>query len=151
MNALRTTTSCTECGEEIPESLLSDALCVRCRYPSTGKKPAPDGPSEYEIALEQYAAVSQPNEPAAPGDGPDLETILGWLSFGQADAKTIGGRVLMLAFMFPLVPGRPVSLRELGARLGCSHTSARRMCSSLRAHFVRERRKIEARSFQPDS
>ena len=37
MPAPRTTTTCLDCGNEIPESLLDDALCVSCRY---------DGPIE---------------------------------------------------------------------------------------------------------
>lgn len=75
MSALRTTTTCTGCGNEIPESLLTDALCVRCRYPS--KKPVErldgDGnpvPTVFEIAADAHAfnqhnrervAVARPN------------------------------------------------------------------------------------------
>jgi len=149
VSALPTTTTCRECGEEIPESLLAEALCVRCRYACPAKKPAADDPTEYEIALETYAVESQPAEPAPRGGNPELEEILGWLASGQADAKTIGARVLLLAFMFPLVPGRPESLRSLGARLGCSHTSAGRQVYSLRAHFVEQRRKNTAAGLQP--
>jgi len=112
---------------------LSEALCVRCRYDAPDKKPASDSSSEYEIVLEQCA--SEPSESPPQGDGPDLEQILGWLSSGQADAKTIGARVLMLCYMFPLVPDRPESFRQLGARLGCSHVNARRMVTKLQAHF----------------
>ena len=150
MSELPTTTTCKECGKEIPESLLTHALCVRCRYASPAKRPAADAPTEYEIALETYAAESQPTEPAPPGDNPDLEETLGWLASGQADARTIGTRVLLIAFMLPLVPGRPESLRALGARLGCSHTAAGRQVASLRAHFVRERRKNASGGLHPE-
>jgi hypothetical protein len=150
VSALRTTTSCKECGEEIPESLLAEALCVHCRYASPAKKAAADAPTEFSIALETYAVESQPAEPAPRGDNPDLEEILGWLASGQADANTIGARVLILAFLFPLAPGRPLNLRELGARLGCSKTAAGHRVARLRAYFVEQRRKNEAEGCQPE-
>jgi hypothetical protein len=149
--APRTTTTCKECGAEIPESLLAEALCVGCRYDSPAKKPDAGDPSEYELALEEYGSeLSEPSEPEARGAGPDLEQILAWLASGHADAQTIGGRVLMLAYIMPLVDGRPMNLRELGARLGCSHTAARKKVSNLRAHFARESRRIAGGGFQRD-
>ena len=77
MSSLRTTTTCTDCGNEIPESLLDDALCVACRYTST-KKPVEnldgDGspvPTEYEIAADKFAfdAFADASEPTPAGDG----------------------------------------------------------------------------------
>ena len=77
MSALRTTTTCTGCGNEIPESLLDDALCCACRYSST-KKPVEnldgDGspvPTEYEIAADKFAfdAFADASEPTPAGDG----------------------------------------------------------------------------------
>jgi hypothetical protein len=61
MSALRTTTTCRDCGNQIPESLLDDALCVACRYASTkkaGEHRDGDGnpiPTEYEIAADKFA------------------------------------------------------------------------------------------------
>lgn len=60
MTALRTTTTCTDCGKSIPPSLPNDALCVLCRYPSTKKtddcrddrKPVP---TEFELAADALA------------------------------------------------------------------------------------------------
>lgn len=57
MKQPRTTTTCTGCGNEIPPSLLDDALCVRCRY-RHGKpddESGDDGPSEFEIAADARA------------------------------------------------------------------------------------------------
>jgi hypothetical protein len=57
MNDPRTTTTCTGCGDEIPPSLLDDALCVRCRYQHSKPDNESDNdvPTEYEIAADAHA------------------------------------------------------------------------------------------------
>jgi hypothetical protein len=95
----------------------------------------------------------EPSEDPARGDGPDLERQMAWVAWfivHQAGAQLVGERVLILAFMCPWVYGRPENLRELGARLGCSHTAARAKVSRLRAYFASQRGKMEAGGFQPD-
>ena len=148
---MKTTTTCTECGAEIPESLCDDALCTRCRYKPGAQKAGADGPSEYDIAILQWGSEpSEPSEDPAPGDGPRLEAYVAWFILHQAGAQLVGERVLILAFMCQGVYGRPVNLRELGARLGCSHTTAAAKVASLRAFFVSQRGKMEAGGCQPD-
>jgi hypothetical protein len=61
MPALRTTTTCRDCGNPIPESLVAEAQCVLCRYPATKKatehldgdgKPVP---TEFDVAADAHA------------------------------------------------------------------------------------------------
>lgn len=59
---MKTTTTCRSCGSQIPENVLEEALCVRCRYKPEPKR-EPAGPTEYEIALEQQPELSEPQEP----------------------------------------------------------------------------------------
>ena len=156
MPALRTTTTCRDCGNQIPESLVADALCVACRYPST-KKPVElldgDGspvPTEYEIAAAKLAfdVFADASEPPPSGDGLDLEPVLAFLIADGATAQAIGERVLMLAYLMPLVHGRPANTRELGARIGCTHTAAQKKVSRLKAAFAGDLREIAEISFQ---
>jgi hypothetical protein len=114
LNALRTTTTCRDCGNQIPESLIADALCVSCRYIST-KKPVElldgDGspvPTEYEIAADKFAFdafadASQP-PPAASADIRRDGIATAVLRFLKrldeiGDSKLIGQTVKVLNFL----------------------------------------------------
>lgn len=156
MAALRTTTTCRDCGNQIPESLVADALCVACRYTST-KKPVElldgDGspvPTEYEIAADKFAfdAFADASEPPPAGAGLDLEPVLAFLIADDASAQAIGERVLMLAYLMPLVDGRPANARELGARLGCSHVAALAKLTKLKAAFAGDLREFAEIPYQ---
>jgi hypothetical protein len=156
-----TTTTCANCGYEIPESLVVDALCVACRYRQATRKPADrldaigePAATEYEIAAdknayEEFCHASQPEEPRPANDGLDLEPVLAFLISDAAQVETVGERVLMLAYLMPLVHGRPNNIRELGDRLGCSHTAALKKVSRLKAVFIDDLHEITGKGFQP--
>jgi hypothetical protein len=152
MTALRTTTTCRDCGNQIPESLLDDALCVVCRYPAKKKKADENDavPTEYEIAADKFAfdVFADASEPPPAGDGLDLEPVLAFLIADDAPAQAIGERVLALAYLMPLVHGRPANARELGARLGCSHVAALKKVTKLKAAFAGDLREITETSYQ---
>jgi hypothetical protein len=70
--------------------------------------------------------------------GIDVEQLIDALLSGNADATRIGERAVLLAYLMPRCTYRPRSLRELGARLGCSHVAARDKLNRVKAEFVKE-------------
>lgn len=79
----------------------------------------------------------------APGDAPDgggvdVEQVLDLLMLGNADAQRVGERAILLAYLMPRCARRPQNLRQLGARIGCSHEAARQKLDRLRADFAKE-------------
>ena len=61
---LMTTTTCRDCGNEIPESLLEHAQCVRCRYAGPAKRDNDDlPPSQVEVLIERGAKSAWTSPP----------------------------------------------------------------------------------------
>ena len=106
MSALRTTSTCRDCGNQIPESLVADALCVRCRYSSKKKVEHLDGdgntiPTERKLAADAYAfqaysAVSEPQPTDAPQDD-HLDRLIAWLNWlDRGDDRAVLLRVKLI-------------------------------------------------------
>jgi hypothetical protein len=76
--------------------------------------------------------------PGTERSGMDVEQLIDALISGNADTVHIGERAVMLSFLMPRCAYRPKSLRELGARLGCSHVAARDKLNRLKTEFARE-------------
>lgn len=66
----------------------------------------------------------EPQADEGAGNGMNIETAISLLIAGNPNMKTLCDRVWSLAYMMPLVQGRPENARELGAKLGCSHVAA---------------------------
>lgn len=93
MSALRTTTTCTDCGKTIPPALPDDALCVRCRYPTKKAAEHLDGdgnpvPTEYDIAADAHAFNQQnqdgsgiDSDSAAKVDHIDIDQFEAWFDW----------------------------------------------------------------------
>lgn len=156
MSAFRTTTTCTGCGNEIPESLLDDALCTRCRYTSTKKDVEHldgDGsplPTEYEIAADKFAfdtfadASDGQRGPIveaeiATDEAPriDAEQLLDALITGAKNTKEVGQRAVILAFLLKR-PAAPQSKTALAALLGVSRPTGDKLLTVISQCLQRE-------------
>jgi hypothetical protein len=76
--------------------------------------------------------------PAIERSGMDVERLIDALISGNADTVQIGERAVILSYLLPGCAYRPNSLRELGARLGCSHVAARDKLNRLKVEFAGE-------------
>ena len=73
-----------------------------------------------------------------PDAGLELEPVLDMLLCGCRSTQAIGERALCLAFLMERCAGRPRTLRELGAFMGCSHVAARARLNRFKASFAED-------------
>lgn len=162
MSSLRTTTTCTGCGNEIPESLLDDALCVACRYASTkkaGEHLDGDGspvPTEFEIAADAHA-FNQYNQDTSeieaeihtdetpdngesaqlPPLGLDASMVFDLIIPGAKDSKERDLRLLTLAMKYNH-SAAPKSKTELALWLDVPRSSVDRLSERVSQHLQGE-------------
>lgn len=96
---MKTTSTCTDCGNAIPESLVSDALCVACRYHSSPAKSQAierDDPA-FESAAAGYATTTA--QPYNEMTGAWSEYIANWLFWlaGSGNPKLAANRAIVAA------------------------------------------------------
>ncbi len=73
-----------------------------------------------------------------PDAGLEIEPVLDMLLCGCHSTQAIGERALCLAFLMQGCVGRPRTLRELGAFMGCSHVAARARLNRFKASFAED-------------
>ena len=118
-----TTTTCTDCGNEIPESLLADALCVACRY-QPGKAANQFFNDEGEPALSEYDAACDKQAFATYCTTVDTQQEKESYESVRADAQTIIGEFIrtMIQDATPLQTGQRIHVLGFLAGLHTAKT-----------------------------
>lgn len=119
---MKTTTTCTSCGDAIPEAPLhhpdyGPALCVTCRYGGAAKCATHEDATEYTIALETAATPA----PTPPDDSEHLRRLAAWFEWlDRGDVCEVGVRVKLIRHIAGKSSAKTDSglARELGLSKG---------------------------------
>jgi hypothetical protein len=100
--------------------------------------PAPEMPLAFDddgrpVPVTLPAVYDAADTPEAAGL--DAAVLLDAVLLGTTGPAEVGERVILLSFCLPQIQTAPKSFRELGARLGCSHETARRKLTALLQHL----------------
>jgi hypothetical protein len=121
-----------------PINPLSDALTDAFEQ---GHYISPEMPAAFDADGRPIPVTEPVYDPGATADPEpirlDVEQFIIALVTAAPTLEDIGERVLITAYLMHL-DGAPENLRDLGGRLGCSHTMARRRVSTFCAHFREE-------------